>query len=73
MMYTLHQMNHWKPSILYLIKLIFLYVLISNNNGFLSTSVYQKKVGEPCVIPFLSDHPRHAFSNSSILQVFEDE
>jgi hypothetical protein len=63
----------------------FLDVLISNNNGILSTSVYHKPASEPCVVPFLSDHPRHVFSNiiegalfrairySSTLELFDDE
>ncbi len=38
-------------------------VLLTNNNGILSTSVYHKPAAEPYVIPFISDHPRHVFNN----------
>ena len=41
----------------------FLDLLISNNNGTLSSSVYHKPATEPCVLPFISDHPRHIFIN----------
>ena len=41
----------------------FLDVLIRNNNGTLSTSVYHKPSAEPTVVPFTSDHPRHVFQN----------
>ena len=63
----------------------FLDLLISNNNGILSTSVYQKPAAEPCVVSFISDHPRYVFSNvihaallravrySSTLDLFEKE
>jgi hypothetical protein len=63
----------------------FLDLLIDNNHGILSTSVYHKPAAEPCVIPFISDHPRHVFSNiiqaslvravrySSTLDIFEKE
>jgi hypothetical protein len=39
----------------------FLDVLIANNNGILSTSIYHKPATEPYVVPFISDHPRHVF------------
>ncbi|CAF4162449.1 unnamed protein product, partial [Rotaria sordida] len=42
-------------------SLPFLDVLLTNNNGILSTSVYHKPAAEPYVTPFLSDHPRHVF------------
>ena len=63
----------------------FLDLLISNNNGILSTSVYQKPAVEPCVVSFISDHSRYVFSNvihaallravrySSTLEIFEKE
>ncbi|CAF4524526.1 unnamed protein product [Rotaria socialis] len=63
----------------------FLDILIKNNNGILSTSVHHKPAAEPCVVPFISDHSRHVFSNiiqaallravhySSILTIFEKE
>lgn len=63
----------------------FLDLLISNNNGILSTSVYQKPAAEPCVVSFISDHSRYVFSNvihaallravrySSTLEIFEKE
>ncbi|CAF1649026.1 unnamed protein product [Didymodactylos carnosus] len=41
----------------------FLDVLIKNENGQLSTSVYHKEAAEPCVFPFMSDHLRHTFNN----------
>lgn len=63
----------------------FLDVFISNNNGILSSSVYRKPATEPCVLPFISDHPRHVFINvvqaallravrfSSTLAIFQKE
>ncbi|CAF4790911.1 unnamed protein product [Rotaria socialis] len=63
----------------------FLDLFINNKNGILFTSVYHKPAAEPCVIPFISDHPRHVFSNiiqasllravrySSTLDIFEKE
>jgi hypothetical protein len=44
-------------------SLPFLDVLLTNNNGILSTSVYRKSASEPYVVPFTSDHPRHIFRN----------
>ncbi|CAF2066532.1 unnamed protein product [Rotaria magnacalcarata] len=44
-------------------SLPFLDVQLINNNGILSTCVYHKPAAEPYVTPFISDHPRHAFSN----------
>jgi hypothetical protein len=41
----------------------FLDVLVENQNGSLFTSVYHKEAAEPHVLPFMSDHPRHMFSN----------
>ncbi|CAF2080634.1 unnamed protein product, partial [Rotaria magnacalcarata] len=41
----------------------FLDLLINNKNGILYTSVHHKPAAEPCVVPFISDHPRHVFSN----------
>ena len=41
----------------------FLDVSITNNNGILSSSVYHKSAAEPCVVSFISDHPRHTFPN----------
>ncbi|CAF1612209.1 unnamed protein product [Didymodactylos carnosus] len=38
-------------------SLPFLDVLVTNENGVLATSVYHKPAAEPCVIPFISDHP----------------
>ncbi|CAM4974414.1 unnamed protein product [Rotaria socialis] len=63
----------------------FLDLLINNKNGVLFTSVYHKPAAEPCVVPFISDHPRHVFSNiiqaallralrySTTLDIFEKE
>ncbi len=59
--------NTWDPNIKLDYKisksLPFLDVLLTNNNGTLSTSVYHKPAAEPYVIPFISDHPRHVFNN----------
>jgi len=41
----------------------FLDLLITNHHGMLETAVYHKPSAEPCVLPFLSDHPRHRFIN----------
>ena len=41
----------------------FLDVLLRNDNGILSTSVYHKDAAEPYVVPFASDHPLHIFRN----------
>ena len=66
-------------------SLPFLDVLLTNQNGILSTCVYHKPAAEPYVTPFTSDHPRHVFSNiiktslertlrySSTFQAFNDE
>lgn len=63
----LQTMNEWHPKI----KLVhqvgfnvsFLDVLVSNDDGTLSTSVYHKEAAEPQVIPYVSDHPRSVFNN----------
>ena len=47
-------------------KVSFLDVLIENNDGTLSTSVYRKEAAEPYIVPFNSDHPRHIFRNTII-------
>jgi hypothetical protein len=81
--------NTWHPNIKLDYKigkcLPFLDVLLTNNNGKLSTSVYHKPAAEPYVTPFISDHPRHVFGNivqtsltkavrySSTYQAFESE
>ncbi|CAF1196361.1 unnamed protein product [Adineta steineri] len=81
--------NTWHPNIKLNYKisqsLPFLDVLLTNNNGILSTSVYRKPVAEPYVVPFISDHPRHVFGNiiqtaltravrySSTFEVFNNE
>ena len=63
----LNDANTWHPNIKlnYQIgkSLPFLNVLLTNNNGILSTSVYHKPAAEPYVVPFISDHPRHVFGN----------
>jgi hypothetical protein len=41
----------------------FLDILLTNNSGTLSTSVYHKPSAEPTVVPYSSDHPRHVFKN----------
>ncbi len=63
----------------------FLDVLLKNQNGVLATSVFRKEAAEPYIVPFKSDHPRHAFNNiidgallhamrySSTLSAFNEE
>ncbi|CAM4916398.1 unnamed protein product [Rotaria socialis] len=41
----------------------FLDVLIHNQNGTLSSSVYHKPAAEPTILSYISDHPRHIFRN----------
>ena len=59
--------NRWHPNIKLDYKigktLPFLYILLTNMNGILQTSVYHKPTVEPYVVPFLSNHPRHVFVN----------
>ena len=61
------QPSTWHPNIKLDYKisksLSFLDILLTNNNGQLSTSVCRKPAAEPYVIPFISDHPRHVFVN----------
>ncbi|CAF4396824.1 unnamed protein product, partial [Adineta steineri] len=63
----LDQANTWHPNIKldYRISqsLPFLDVLLTNNNGILSTSVYHKPSAEPYVVPFISDHHPHVCAN----------
>jgi hypothetical protein len=63
----LDEANTWHPNIKLEYKisqsLPFLDVLLTNNNGTLTTSVYHKPSAQPYVIPFISDHPRHVFRN----------
>ncbi|CAF1524992.1 unnamed protein product, partial [Adineta steineri] len=63
----LNEANQWHPNIKLDYKisqsLPFLDVLLTNNNGILSTSVYHKPNAQPYVVPFTSDHPRHVFVN----------
>ncbi|CAM2730266.1 unnamed protein product, partial [Rotaria socialis] len=66
-------------------SLPFLDVVLTNNNGMLSTSVYHKPAAEPYVVSFISDHPRHTFvnviqtsltravRNSSTFEIFNNE
>lgn len=63
----------------------FLDLLVMNQNGILSTSVYHKPAAEPYIVPFISDHPRHVFGNviqtalarairySSIFETYQSE
>ena len=37
----------------------FLDVVIQNDNGQLTTSVFHKPTAEPYILPYTSDHPRH--------------
>ena len=41
----------------------FLDLLVQNNDGVLTTSVFHKEAAEPYIVPFNSDHPRHVFTN----------
>ncbi|CAF4038986.1 unnamed protein product [Adineta steineri] len=63
----LDQANTWHPNIKLDYKisqsLPFLDVLLTNNNGILSTSVYHKPSAEPYVVPFISDHHPHVCAN----------
>jgi hypothetical protein len=63
----LDKANEWHTNIKFEYKigksLPFLDVLLTNNKGTLSTSVYHKPAAEPYVTPFISDHPRHVFVN----------
>lgn len=63
----LDKANEWHKNIKFEYKigksLPFLDVLLTYNNGTLSTSVYHKPAAEPYVTPFISDHPRHVFVN----------
>ncbi|CAF1527436.1 unnamed protein product [Adineta steineri] len=63
----LNEANTWHPNIKLDYKigqsLPFLDILLTNNNGTISTSVYHKPAAEPYVVPFISDHPRHIFIN----------
>ena len=66
-------------------NLSFLDLLVGNQHGILSSSVYHKPTTEPCVVAFTSDHPRHVFANviqatllraarySSTLEIFQKE
>jgi hypothetical protein len=59
--------NAWHPNIKLEAQagtsVPFLDVLVSNHQGVLHTPVYHKPSAEPYVVPFISDHPRHTFSN----------
>ncbi|CAF4317128.1 unnamed protein product, partial [Rotaria magnacalcarata] len=59
--------NTWHPNIKLEYKiwksLLFLDVLLTNINGALSTSAYNKPAAEPYIVPFISEHPRHVFDN----------
>jgi hypothetical protein len=63
----LDKANKWHPNIKLDYKisksLPFLDVLISNNDGILSTSVYHKSAAELYKVPFTSDHSSHIFRN----------
>ncbi|CAF1393904.1 unnamed protein product, partial [Rotaria magnacalcarata] len=63
----LDDVNTWHPNIKLDYKisnsLPFLDVQLTNNNGIVSTRVYHKPSAEPYVTPFISNHPRHVFSN----------
>jgi hypothetical protein len=68
-----------------LVNVPFLDLLITNNHGIPSSSVYYKSATCPCVVSFLCDHPRYIFVNviqaallqashySSTLEIFQKE
>ncbi|CAF4316004.1 unnamed protein product [Rotaria sp. Silwood2] len=64
---ALDEANTWHPNIKLEYKisksLPFLDVLLTNNNGNLSTMVYHKPAAEPYAVPFIFDHPKHTFVN----------
>ena len=66
-MEILEEANTWHPNIRFDYKieksLPFLDVLLTNDNGILSASVYHKSASEPYVVPFISDHPRHVLGS----------
>ncbi|CAF3146993.1 unnamed protein product [Rotaria sp. Silwood2] len=41
----------------------FLDVTLLNINGYLKTTLYHKTTAEPYILPYTSDHPRHAHRN----------
>jgi hypothetical protein len=41
----------------------FLDIVIQNDNGHLTTSVFHKPTAEPYILPYTSDHPRHVHRN----------
>ena len=63
----LDEANTWHSNIKLDYKigkiLPFLDVLLTNDHGTLSTSVYHTPASEPYVIPFQPDHLRHVFHN----------
>ena len=42
----------------------FLDVVVQNNNGQLTTSVFHKPTAEPYILPYTSGHPRHVHRNN---------
>ena len=64
----LSEANKWYPNIKLDYQLgqclPFLDVLLINQSGLLSTSIYHKPSAEHSGVPFVSDHPRHVFSNN---------
>ncbi len=44
-------------------RVSFFDLLIENNDGVLTTSVYHREATETYIVPFRSDHPRHVFAN----------
>jgi len=63
----LEEANKFHPNIKLTYKIAktvpFLDLLITNNNGILSSSVYHKPDAEPSIVPFISDHPRYVLQN----------
>ncbi|CAF3437843.1 unnamed protein product [Rotaria socialis] len=59
--HMLGEANSRHPNIKLVRQMPFLDVLVENQNGLLTTSVYHKAAAEPYIVPFSSDHPRHIF------------
>ncbi|CAF3440583.1 unnamed protein product [Rotaria socialis] len=38
-------------------------VTLTNDNGYLTTSIFHKSAAEPYILPYTSDHPRHVYNN----------
>lgn len=63
----LRQLNDVHPNIKlvyqYGLKFSFLDLNVENRDGQLLTTVHHKDAAEPYIVPYMSDHPQHIFSN----------